>query len=98
MLSINFIRKNPKKIKEAAQKKHMDFDVDDLLEIDKKRRQYIEKVEKFQAQKNKLGKEDRDKAKEIKKKIKELKPKLDKVKEEYKKLMLQVPNVPDSSV
>src|SRR6056297_787770 len=98
MLSINFIRNNPKKIKDAVSKKHMKLDVDRLLEVDEKRREYIQKIEELQAEKNKLGKEKREKAKEIKKEIKKLKPKLDNIKEEYKKLMLQVPNIPDDSV
>src|SRR6056297_1790698 len=98
MLSINFIRNNPKKIKDAVSKKHMKLDVDRLLEVDEKRREYIQKIEELQAEKNKLGKEKREKAKEIKKEIKKLKPKLDNINEKYKKLMLQVPNIPDDSV
>ena len=37
MLDIKFVRENPDLIKEAVRKKHLDFNVDELVEIDIKR-------------------------------------------------------------
>ncbi|MBK9593390.1 MAG: hypothetical protein IPO32_18465 [Crocinitomicaceae bacterium] len=37
MLDIKFIRENPDLIKEAARKKHIDFNVDELVSVDQKR-------------------------------------------------------------
>mgnify|MGYP000194444269 CR=1 FL=1 len=57
MLDIKFIRQNPEKVKEGCKKKGADIDVDKLLEIDKKRREILKKVEEIRAQKNKASKE-----------------------------------------
>jgi len=39
MLDIKFIRKNPKKVKEGAKNKGVKVNVDQLLEVDKQRRE-----------------------------------------------------------
>ena len=38
MLDINFIRENPKKVKEACENKNINVDVDKVLELDKTKR------------------------------------------------------------
>ncbi|MCK5592182.1 MAG: hypothetical protein KAI72_09530, partial [Candidatus Pacebacteria bacterium] len=44
MLDINFIRQNKEIMKMAAQKKHVDFDVDKLIAIDDARRELLETI------------------------------------------------------
>ncbi|MEK7582054.1 MAG: serine--tRNA ligase [Patescibacteria group bacterium] len=110
MLDIKFIRENPDLIKEAVRKKHLDFDVDELIETDKKRLEILSLVEELRTEQNKVT----DKVARIKdtslretlikemRALKEhLKQKEDDLEEIFKKwqgLILRVPNVPDMSV
>ncbi len=98
MLDIKFIRQNPEKIKEGCRKKQVNVDIDRLLEIDKKRRTYLQEVEALRAAQNKLGKNEIEKAKEIKSKIKEIEPELKRIEKEFNELMLQIPNLPFDEV
>jgi seryl-tRNA synthetase len=104
MLDIKFIRENPDKVKEGCQKKQAKCDIDRLLELDEKRRQYLQEIEGLKAEQNKIsgqGKLDRsqrEKAKEIKNKIRDLEPILDKIEEEFEKIIRQIPNLPLDNV
>ena len=98
MLDIKFIRENSKKVKEGCQKKQVKVDIDHLLELDEQRRKFIQEIETLKSEKNKLGKDEIEKAKKIKKEIKKIEPKLGKVEKEFKKLMKQVPNLPLTEV
>ena len=93
MLDIKFIRENSKKVKEGCQKKQVKVDIDHLLELDEQRRKFIQEIETLKSEKNKLGKDEIEKAKKIKKEIKKIEPKLEKVEKEFKKSMKQVPNL-----
>ena len=57
MLDIKFIRENPEIIKMAAKKKHSDFDVEKLVEADKKRIELSQKIEEFRARQNAVSAE-----------------------------------------
>ncbi len=94
MLDIEFIRQNPNQVKQGCKAKQVKVDIDRLLEIDKKRRERLQKIEILRAEQNKLGKEKIEKAKDIKIKIKKLEPELEKLEKELQNLMLQVPNLP----
>ena len=101
MLDINIIRQNPEKIKKSTQEKGVDQQlVDQLLEVDKKRRELINQIEKLKQERNQLlqnvtTKPEQDvikKGKQLKKKLAELEPKLGKIENEFKKLLFQIPN------
>jgi seryl-tRNA synthetase len=100
MLDIKFIRENPDKVKEGCQKKQVKVDIDRLLKMDKKKREFLQKIEELKAEQNKISEqgagneEQRKKAKEIKDKIKKLEPELKKAEKEFGDLMRQVPNLP----
>ena len=109
MLDIKFIRENSDLIKMAASKKHLSFNVDELIEADKKRLELLQKVEDLRAKQNAVSLEipkaaPEDKAKKIeemsvvKNELKDLESELDKIMESWRNLMLKVPNVPDMSV
>ncbi len=109
MLDIKFIRENPEIIKMAAEKKHIDFDVQKLIEIDKKRIEYSQRIEELRSKQNlvsveitKVNPEEKQKKIEemslVKEKIKKLEPEFEKIMNEWRNLMLRVPNVPDISV
>lgn len=110
MLDIKFIRENPDLIKEAARKKHINFDVKELLDIDNKRRDILKNVEEMRAAQNAendkiaelLDKSEKNKAIEKMKKLKdELSEKersLKIMEKRWHELMFQAPNIPDFSV
>ncbi len=110
MLDINFIRENKEKVKKGCKSKQCNPAlVSRILEIDKKRRELIQKYEKIQAEKNKANKKIvRAEKKEKKRIIKEmqkvdkkgdkLKKKLQKTEEKFNKLMLELPNIPFDDV
>ena len=52
MLDIKFIRENAELVKEAAHKKHINFDVAKLLEADDLRLKILKEVEEMRARQN----------------------------------------------
>ncbi len=93
-MDIKFIRENPDKVKKGCSKKQVDCQIDRILELDEKRRKFIQEVEGLKAEQNKLGKEQQTVAKELKWKIKDLEPTLEKISQELDRLTKQVPNLP----
>jgi len=110
MLDIKFIREHPELIKEAARKKHIDFDVKELLDVDEKRKTLLQEIEDLRAKQNKASEriiqfEDDierkvaiESLKEIKDKITSLEQQFKKINIKWQELILDVPNVPDPSV
>jgi seryl-tRNA synthetase len=111
MLDIRRIRSNPKEVVNALKKRHGNFPIDEVVELDEKRRKVLVQVEEMKAEQNKsskdiprLKKEGQDVSETFKKmkllseKIKELDQEVKEIDEELKKLLLQIPNTPHSSV
>lgn len=110
MLDINFIRDNKELVKEGARKKRIDFDIDRLISLDDKRRETLRLVEEKRAKQNKATQEiarsenptGQAKAisemKVLKAELQKEEEKLRKIMEEWQKIMLDVPNIPDMSV
>ena len=98
MLDIKFIRENPDKVKQACENKQIKVDIDQLLELDKQRRTYIQETEKLRSEQKKLGREDLTKAAEVKSQLKTFLEKLSKIEKEFSDLMLQIPNLPLADV
>ena len=110
MLDIKFIRENKEIVKAGAKKKHVEIDIDKLLEVDDGRLKALKEVEDLRAEVNRVSNEiGRDQngthkmqlIEEMRTVKEELKTKEEKLKEtmrEWQRLMLQVPNVPDMSV
>lgn len=109
MLDIHFIRENADIIKAGAVKKHIEVDIDRLIavdderkrlrfELDTKRSEQIRRSSEMQHAKG----EDREKLLEAMRQLKngmaEGEERLKAVMEEWQKLMLAVPNIPDMSV
>ncbi|MFT5037040.1 MAG: seryl-tRNA synthetase [Candidatus Azotimanducaceae bacterium] len=110
MLDIKFIRENLDIVKMAATKKHIEIDLDRLMFVDDSRRELMQKAESKKAEQNTVSTQIAQAAEpaikqqliaemqalktEIQKDEEDLKP----VMEEWQKLMLQVPNIPDMSV
>jgi seryl-tRNA synthetase len=111
MLDIKFIRENKDLIKHAAKVKHVDFDVEKLLEVDDRRRLLQLTYDEKRAVQNSVGAvlsrpsatpEERQKIlrdlTELKEELKEIEEQLKQVMIEWQKLMIAVPNIPDVSV
>src|SRR3990172_2332792 len=109
MLDIKFIRENPDLLKMAVQKKHISFDVDELLKTDEERLQKLNLVETLRAEQNKIsdqegkaGKDEKEKLigemKSFKEHLRDEEEKLKEIMKKWQTLMLLVPNIPDMSV
>ncbi|HRH25616.1 MAG TPA: serine--tRNA ligase [Parcubacteria group bacterium] len=109
MLDIKFIRENKDLVAMAAKKKHIDFDVEKLLDVDEKRRSLLQKVEEKRGEQNMASKEimsasgpERanilEKMKFVKEELQKGEDELKELMKDWQGLMLQVPNVPDISV
>ena len=113
MLDIKLIRENPDKDKAAMKKRCLDLDktVDDILEIDRKRRELSTRTDGMKNEQNiasrqipQMKKEGGDvspimaKMKELSEKIKENQQKVADMEEEQKTLLLGLANLPDEDV
>jgi seryl-tRNA synthetase len=113
MLDINYIRENKDLVKKATENKQLDASiVDQLIEVDEKRRQLIKEVEvirqqinqnadKIKQQVQQGGKPeaiDIEQGKKLKTQLKEIEPNLKEIEEKFTDLMLQVPNIPADDV
>lgn len=109
MLDIKFIRENPELIREAARKKHISFNVDELISSDTKRLEKLSLVETLRAEQNvvsdkipQASPEEKQtliaQMTELKGNLKKHEDELKEIMTEWQRLMLAVPNVPDISV
>ena len=109
MLDIKFIRENKELVRQAAKKKRIEFNIDNLIKIDEKRRALLGRVEEKRAEQkvasNAIVKADSVERDGILEKMKVLKSGLEREEEElqtvmkeWQALMLLVPNLPDISV
>jgi len=93
MLDIQFIRDNPDKVKKSTENKNCDVKiVDEVLRLDKKRRERLQQIESLRAERNQLTRMDLVKGKKIKNKLKEFEPALKEIEKKLKELMYQLPN------
>lgn len=102
MLDIKFIKENKEAIVEAIKNKNIKLDLEKLLELDAKRIELLQAVEKLQSQKNSLNDEiakadDKTvviaRGTKIKEGLAKLEPEFKKIKDEFEALMVQVPNI-----
>jgi seryl-tRNA synthetase len=105
MLDIKYIRDNEEKVRKAIVDKRMTINLDELLQLDARRRELLAETESLQATKNSFSKEiaklspDERKVKilemqEIDTRQTEAKQQLRDVEHQYENLLLLVPNVP----
>ncbi len=110
MLDIKFIRENKEIVQAGAKKKHIEIDIEKLVTLDDTRLKELKEVEDLRGEVNRVSNDisrNQDTALKIqlieemrvvKDEIKTKEEKLKITMEEWQKLMLQVPNVPDISV
>lgn len=110
MLDIKFIRENKEIVQAGAKKKLIDIDIEGLIALDDARLRELKLIEALRSEVNRVSNDiarDQDPAlklqlieemRVVKDEIKEKEEKLNKIMEDWQKLMVQVPNVPDMSV
>ena len=116
MIDIKFLRENPEIVKQNIRNKFQDKKlplVDEVIELDKKNRSYIQEVETLRAQKNKISKEigklmgqgKKEEAEAVKAQVAKDNARIDELTalqkeagEEIKKRMMVIPNIIDPSV
>lgn len=110
MLDIKFIRENKELVQDGVRKKHLSFNVDDLIAVDDERRVLIGAVEKKRQEQNeitdKIAQTTRDEHRNsligqirgLKEILQREEDKLKEVTKRWQLLMLQVPNIPDITV
>jgi len=114
MIDIRLVREHPEKIRAALKNRCVDESIlDELLELDKARREAISTSDRKKAERNKissqiakakasgdeaLAKELMEKAKDISVEVKELSEKAKKLDEEMRNKLLYIPNIPHESV
>ena len=110
MLDIKFIRENKKIVQDGAKKKYINIDIEKLIVLDDQRLKELKEVEDLRSEVNKVSNDiatEKDFTKRtqlinemrsVKEDIKQKEEKLKVTMDEWHKIMLQVPNVPDISV
>ena len=116
MLDIKFLRENPDVVKENIKKKFQDNKlsmVDEVIELDAKKRAAQQEADNLRANKNKIAKEigalmaqgKKEEAEETKKKVAEFSSRLNELEAQEKeldekvtKIMMTIPNIIDPSV
>lgn len=111
MLDMRYIRENPDKVKEALKSKNSKLNIDELLDMDKERRNLLVEVEKLKNTRNtesdeiaslkKQGKDASAKLNQMKlvsQKIKEIDIKVGVINKKIKDIVLLVPNISHFSV
>ncbi len=110
MLDIKLIRENPEKINELLKRRNSELSVDEVLEIDRQRRDIQGKADNLRAERKNIslqvgqlkkeGKdttEIQDNVRKIGEEIKELEEKETDLNEKQKSLLLNLPNTPDET-
>lgn len=110
MLDIKFIKENKELIELGAKKKHINFDVNELVALDDERLVLLKQTEDLRAEQNQASKKigiEKDpvvrdqiilEMKPIKEEFEKTEEKLREVMKKWQLLMLSVPNIPDISV
>lgn len=100
MLDINFIRDNSDKVKAGISAKGYDATlVDNVLKLDKQRREVLQLVEGLRAERNRVAElKDIERGKAVKSELKVREPELDKVNKEFEEVLFQIPNIPAEDV
>src|SRR5437868_142811 len=99
MLDINYIRQNTDKVKQVLKDRNFDIDLNQLLELDEKRRGLIVQVDLLRQQRNEAAKSrDIESGKKIKEQLDSLEQELKGKESEYLNILLKLPNIPLDNV
>ena len=108
MLDVRAIREDPERFRRGLARRNLGDVVDEIVSLDRRRRELTGEVEELRAEQNRAGKaiggaegeEKRrliDEVGEVSARVKELEPELERVKAELSDLLATTPNVPHES-
>lgn len=106
MLDIQFIRDNPVLVQKNSDHKNKKINISEFLEIDKKNRTIIQKLEELRNQRNLLTSkikskptiEEIDKGAKLKEKISEIETELGPISKSFKEVLRSIPNIASDDV
>lgn len=102
MLDINFIREDPKKVKEnLARRLFKDLSlVDEALQLDEERKKLLNEIQDLRTKRNEIAKKGKEsqEGKKIKSQLKVKEPELLGVEKKLKDVLYGIPNLPDPDI
>ena len=104
MLDINFIRENKDIVLDSIKKRNLSIDLDEVLVLDKLKRELIKTSENLRQERNKISTEGGgdemaiNKGREIKEKLAKIEESLKNTNNKLKNILLLIPNIPDKEV
>lgn len=111
MLDLRFIRENPELVRNAVEVKGAEVDLNGLLELDKRRREIINKADRLKEKRNRvseeigrLKKEEKDgsaailEMREVSREIKGLDEEIHRIEAQIWEIQIYIPNIPHPSV
>jgi len=111
MLDMKLIRTNPELVRQALKRRHEDYPLDELLELDRARRECLTRVEQLKAQRNKVsaaigkakgrGPEAEaaiEEMRTVNEEIKKLDEEVRRLDAQVEDMLLRIPNIPHESV
>lgn len=102
MLDLKFIRENTELVRRAITLRHDNAPVDEIIELDKAKRQKLSRVEELRCERKDLarkqGAESAERGRELRDQIKTIEDELRDIDSRLEDLLLRVPNIPQESV
>lgn len=107
MLDIRFIRENPELVAEKSKQKGYDVNIQELLQLDERRRSLVSQAEALRAERNELASQMKsgqpspeaiEKGRQLKEGLSRLEDELRPLEEQFEKLLKAVPNMPADDV
>ena len=106
MLDIQFIRDNPELVQKNSDNKNKKINISEFLELDRKNRTLIQKIDELRNQRNQLTSkikakptvEEIDKGAKLKEEITKLESELDPINKQFKDVLKSIPNIASSDV
>ncbi|OGO32668.1 MAG: serine--tRNA ligase [Chloroflexi bacterium RBG_16_56_11] len=101
MLDIRFVRENPEMVREAVANRNDNAPIDEILRLDSERRQKIGRLDSLRQERKTVSRE-REKAQErgrqLRTEIQEMEEEVRRLDAQLEALLLQMPNIPQSTV
>ena len=98
MLDLKIIRENPDKIKENCKNRLVDIDIDELLQLDEKRKEMITKIDALRAERNVASKtkptsEVIERMRAVGEEIKNLETQIEPLETKIREIWMKIPNL-----